>query len=100
MLIALITKQFKLLLRDRMPLIILLVMPLVLITILSFALAGIMGGEGVSRHTKIAILDETSWEQEKDTIQEFLNEVGAGLAIDQFEQGDPIFTLKNQILAS
>ena len=100
MLIALITKQFKLLLRDRMPLIILLVMPLVLITILSFALAGIMGGEEVSRHAKIAILDETSWEQEKDTIQEFLNEVGAGLAIEQFEQGDPIFTLKNQILAS
>lgn len=100
MLIALITKQFKLLLRDKVPLIILLIMPMVLITILSFALAGVMDGNEVSRHTKIAILDETNWEQEKDSIQQLLNGLDGEMSIEGLEQVDPIYTLKNNILSS
>ncbi|MEK4487455.1 ABC transporter permease [Psychrobacillus sp. FSL H8-0484] len=102
MLLTLIGKQMKMLLRNKQPLIILLVMPMVLITILSTALAGIMNSEGEPAiQAKLVIIDESNWEQEEATISSFLKEQGiSGPALNAFKNNDPIYILENSILAS
>jgi len=102
MLLTLIGKQMKMLLRNKQPLIILLVMPVVLITILSTALAGIMnsGGEPAIQ-AKLVIIDESNWEQEEASISSFLKEQGISeSALNAFKNNDPIYILENSILAS
>ncbi|TQR21481.1 ABC transporter permease [Psychrobacillus vulpis] len=106
MLLSLIGKQMKMLLRNKQPLIILLVMPLVLITILSTALAGVMDNGGESAiQARLVILDESNWEQEEESIKSFIEEQGvSGSALDalltQVKMNDPIHILENSILAS
>ncbi|WP_342599262.1 ABC transporter permease [Psychrobacillus sp. FSL H8-0483] len=102
MLLTLIGKQMKMLLRNKQPLIILLVMPVVLITILSTALAGVMnsGGEPAIQ-AKLVIIDESNWQQEEASISSFLKEQGiSGPALNAFKNNDPIYILENSILAS
>ncbi|MEK4247262.1 ABC transporter permease [Psychrobacillus sp. FSL K6-2684] len=106
MLLSLISKQLKMLVRNKQPLIILLVMPIVLITILSSALAGVMNrtAEGAIQ-ADLVIVDSSSWEQESEEIKLFLENEGlAGPAQDSLlqtlEENDPIFVLQNSILSS
>ncbi|WP_144513631.1 ABC transporter permease [Bacillus sp. FJAT-22090] len=101
MLFSLIRKQMKMLLRNKQPLIILLLMPVVLVTILSTALAGVMnsGGE-VAIQAKLVLIEDMAWEQEEGAIKEFLKEQGvSGSALDnllnELKNNDPI-----QILSS
>ncbi len=91
----------KMLLRNKQPLIILLLMPVVLVTILSTALAGVMnsGGE-VAIQAKLVLIEDMAWEQEEGAIKEFLKEQGvSGSALDnllnELKNNDPI-----QILSS
>ncbi|QUG43206.1 ABC transporter permease [Psychrobacillus sp. INOP01] len=106
MLFSLIAKQMKMLIRNKQPLIILLVMPLVLITILSNALGSIMdGGEGAAIQANLLIVDDSSWTQEEEAIKLFLEREGVtGPALDallkQFKSSDPVELLKDTILAS
>lgn len=106
MLFTLILKQLKMLSRNKQPLIILLVMPLVLITILSNALGSIMDGEEEQAiQANLVIMDDSSWDQEKDSIENFLQQQGlTGPALEslllQFEKNDPVHILKNNILNS
>jgi len=106
MLFSLIGKQIKMLIRNKQPLIILLVMPIVLITILSLALAGIMdNGAEEAIQARLVLVDESTWEQEKVTIQEFLEKEGITgppleALLTQIENNNPIQILENNILAS
>ena len=106
MLFSLIGKQMKMLIRNKQPLIILLVMPIVLITILSLALAGIMdNGAEEAIQARLVVVDESTWEQEKATIQEFLEKEGIigpplEALLTQIENNNPIQLLENNILAS
>ncbi|MEK3979979.1 ABC transporter permease [Psychrobacillus sp. FSL K6-2836] len=106
MLFSLIAKQMKMLIRNKQPLIILLVMPLVLITILSNALGSIMdGGEEAAIQANLLIVDDSSWTQEKEAIKLFLEREGVtGPPLDallkQFKSSDPVELLKDTILAS
>ncbi len=75
-------------------------MPLILTTILSFALAGIMDEDEVNIHTNIVYIEESTWEQEKSVIHEFLQEHGMENAGDIFEKDDPAITLVNSILSN
>ena len=66
MLFSLIGKQMKMLIRNKQPLIILLVMPIVLITILSLALAGVMdNGAEEAIQARLVVVDESTWERKK-----------------------------------
>ncbi|MEK3996860.1 ABC transporter permease [Psychrobacillus sp. FSL K6-2365] len=106
MLFSLIIKQMKMLIRNKQPLIILLVMPLVLITILSNALGSMMdGGEEVAIQANLLIVDDSSWVQEEEAIKLFLEQEGiTGPPMDallsQFKNSDPVELLKNTILTS
>lgn len=106
MLFNLISKQLKVILRNKQPLIILLAMPIILITILSSALAGIMNSDGSSTiQARLVIIDETSWEKEQASIIAFLKESGLeGSTLDTlmqtFEENDPINILQNSIFRS
>jgi ABC-2 type transport system permease protein len=106
MLFSLILKQMKMLIRNKQPLIILLVMPLVLITILSNALGSMMdGGEEVAIQANLLIVDDSSWVQEEEAIKLFLEQEGiTGPPMDallsQFKNSDPVELLKNTILTS
>ena len=106
MLFSLIAKQMKMLIRNRQPLIILLVMPLVLIAILSNALGSIMdGGEEMAIQANLLIEDNSSWAKEEDAIKLFLQQEGVtGPPLDallhQFKSSDPVDLLKNTILTS
>lgn len=106
MLFSLIAKQIKMLIRNKQPLIILLVMPLVLITILSNALGSIMdGGEEAAIQANLLILDNSSWVQEEKEIKLFLEGEGVtGVALDalltQFKSGDPVELLNSTVLAA
>lgn len=106
MLFSLITKQMKMLIRNKQPLIILLVMPLVLITILSNALGSIMdGGEEAAVQANLLIVDDSSWAQEEEAVKLFLEQEGVtGLPLDallnQFKSNDPVELLKSTILTS
>ncbi|MEI4770729.1 ABC transporter permease [Psychrobacillus sp. FJAT-51614] len=106
MLLTLIGKQIKMLLRNKQPLIILLIMPLVLITILSTALASVMnsGGEPAIQ-ARLALIDESSWENEEESIKNFLEEQGlSGPSLDavltQLKSSDPIYILEDSILSA
>lgn len=104
MLRSLIGKQMKMLLRNKQPLIILLVMPIVLIAILSTALASVMNSdEEVAIQAKLVLIDESNWEQEEVAIESFLKEQGvSGLTLEAllevFESNDPIGILEESIL--
>lgn len=104
MLLSLIGKQMKMLLRNKQPLIILLLMPVVLITILSTALASVMNSdEEVAIQAKLVLIDESNWEQEEASIKRFLEEQGvSGPALEAliqvFESNDPIRILEESIL--
>ena len=106
MLLSLIAKQMKMLIRNKQPLIILLVMPLVLITILSNALGSIMdSGEEAAIQANLLIVDNTSWLQEEPAIKQFLESEGiVGPPLDdlltQFKSNDPVELLTGTILAS
>jgi len=106
MLFSLIAKQMKMLIRNKQPLIILLVMPIVLITILSNALGSIMdGGEEAAIQANLLIVDNSSWAQEEKAIKLFLEQEGVtGPSMDalltQFKSSDPIELLNSTILAS
>ncbi|TQR14069.1 ABC transporter permease [Psychrobacillus soli] len=106
MLSSLIGKQMKMLLRNKQPLIILLVMPVVLITILSTALASVMNNEEeMAIQARLVLVDESSWEQEEASIRSFLAKQGLnGPALDgvinEFKRNDPIYILENSILVS
>ncbi|MEK4085788.1 ABC transporter permease [Psychrobacillus sp. FSL K6-1415] len=106
MLFSLIIKQMKMLIRNKQPLIILLVMPLVLITILSNALGSMMdGGEEVAIQANLLIVDDSSWVQEEEAIKLFLEQEGiTGPPMDallsQLKNSDPVELLKNTILTS
>lgn len=106
MLSSLIGKQMKMLLRNKQPLIILLVMPVVLITILSTALASVMNNEEeMAIQARFVLVDESSWEQEEASIHNFLakqgiNELALDSVINEFKRNDPIYILENAILAS
>lgn len=106
MLSSLIGKQLKMLLRNKQPLIILLVMPVVLITILSTALASVMNNEEeMAIQARLVLVDESSWEQEEASIHTFLTEQGINEStldgiINEFKRNDPIYILENSILAS
>lgn len=106
MLFNLISKQLKVIIRNKQPLIILLVMPIVLITILSSALAGIMDTSNESAiQARLVVIEETSWEIDKESITAFLKELEfeesnlEGL-LQTFEENDPINVLQNSILSS
>lgn len=106
MLLTLIGKQIKMLLRNKQPLIILLLMPLVLITILSTALAGVMnsGGEPAIQ-ARLVLIDTSSWEKEEESIINFLKEQGlSGSSLDsvliQMKNYDPIKILEDSILST
>ena len=106
MLFSLIGKQMKMLIRNKQPLIILLVMPIVLITILSLALAGVMdNGAEEAIQARLVLVDESTWEKEKASIQEFLEKEGIigpplEALLTQIENNNPIQLLENNILAS
>ncbi|MFJ7827199.1 ABC transporter permease [Psychrobacillus sp. NPDC096623] len=106
MLFSLIAKQMKMLIRNKQPLIILLVMPLVLITILSNALGSIMdGGEEAAIQANLLIVDNSSWAQEEKAIKLFLEQEGVtGPPLEamliQFKSSDPVELLHGTILAS
>ncbi|SES28778.1 ABC transporter permease [Psychrobacillus sp. OK032] len=106
MLLSLIGKQMKMLLRNKQPLIILLVMPVVLITILSTALASVMNSdEQTAIQARLVLIDESNWEQEEASIVKFLEEQkvrGPALEalIQTFESNDPIRILEGSILNS
>ena len=106
MLFSLIGKQMKMLLRNKQPLIILLVMPVVLIAILSTALASVMNSDEEMRYKlRLVLIDESSWEQEEAAIERFLEEQGvSGPALDAllqvFKSNDPIRILEKSILGS
>lgn len=107
MLKSLIGKQLKMLIRNKQPLIILLLMPVVLITILSTALAGIMdsGEEDSSIQARLVIIDESSWQQEEESVTNFLGEQGmTGLPltalVTELENNDPVHILEDSILSS
>ena len=106
MLFSLIGKQMKMLIRNKQPLIILLVMPIVLITILSLALAGVMdNGAEEAIQARLVVVDESTWEKEKASIQEFLEKEGIigpplEALLTQIENNNPIQLLENNILAS
>ena len=106
MLFSLIAKQMKMLIRNKQPLIILLVMPIVLITILSNALGSIMdGGEEAAIQANLLIVDNSSWAQEEPAIKQFLEQEGIiGPPLDalltQFKSSDPVELLNSTILAS
>lgn len=106
MLLSLIGKQMKMLLRNKQPLIILLVMPVVLITILSTALASVMNSEEEAAiQAKLVLIDESSWEQEEASIESFLKEEGVnGPALEAllqvFKSNDPIYILEESILGT
>ncbi|GGA39862.1 ABC transporter permease [Psychrobacillus lasiicapitis] len=106
MLFSLIGKQMKMLLRNKQPLIILLVMPVVLITILSTALASVMNSEEEAAiQAKFVLIDESSWEQEEASIKRFLEEEGvSGPALEAllqvFKGNDPIHILEESIFGS
>lgn len=94
------------LIRNKQPLIILLVMPLVLITILSNALGSMMdGGEEVAIQANLLIVDDSSWVQEEEAIKLFLEQEGVtgppmDALLSQFKNSDPVELLKNTILTS
>ncbi|MER2007140.1 MAG: ABC transporter permease [Psychrobacillus sp.] len=106
MLFNLISKQLKVIVRNKQPLIILLAMPIILITILSSALAGIMDTDGSSAiQAHLVIIDETSWEKEQASITAFLKESGLegstlNTLLQTFEENDPTNVLQNSILLS
>jgi len=106
MLFSLISKQMKMLVRNKQPLIILLVMPLVLITILSSALGSIMdGGNEAAIQANLLIVDNSSWAQEESAIKQFLEQEGIkGPPLDamltQFKSSEPLELLNSTILAS
>lgn len=106
MLFSLITKQMKMLIRNKQPLIILLVMPLVLITILSNALGSIMdGGEEAAIQANLLIVDNSTWAEEEEAIKLFLEQQGVtGPPLDalltQFKSSDPVELLNSTILDS
>ncbi|MFJ8063421.1 ABC transporter permease [Psychrobacillus sp. NPDC096426] len=106
MLSSLIGKQMKMLLRNKQPLIILLVMPVVLITILSTALASVMNNdEEMAIQARLVLVDESTWEQEEASIHSFLENQGiTGPALEavrnELKRNDPIYILENAILAS
>ncbi|MCM3357615.1 ABC transporter permease [Psychrobacillus sp. MER TA 171] len=106
MLFNLISKQLKVIVRNKQPLIILLAMPIILITILSSALAGIMDTDGSSAiQAHLVIIDETSWEKEQASITVFLKESGLegstlNTLLQTFEENDPTNVLQNSILLS
>lgn len=106
MLFSLIAKQMKMLIRNKQPLIILLVMPLVLITILSNALGSIMdGGEEAAIQANLLIVDDSSWAQEEKAIKLFLEQEGVtgphlDALLNQLKNNDPIELLNSTILAS
>lgn len=101
MLLALIGKQLKMLVRNKQPLIILLLMPVVLITILSTALAGVMDNAGEPAiQARLVMMEEADWEQEFSGIKNYMEEQGIdGPAIHVFKENDPINILES-ILAS
>ncbi|SDN39716.1 ABC-2 type transport system permease protein [Psychrobacillus sp. OK028] len=106
MLFTLIAKQMKMLIRNKQPLIILLVMPLVLITILSNALGSIMdSGEEAAIQANLLIVDNSSWAQEEKAIKLFLEQEGVNgppleAMLIQFKSSDPVELLNGTILAS
>lgn len=106
MLFSLIAKQIKMLLRNKQPLIILLVMPVVLIAILSNALGSIMDGEGEAAiQANLLLVDESSWAEEENELKLFLEDQGvtgpaADMLLQQLKGNDPIELLKSTILAS
>ncbi|WP_342567164.1 ABC transporter permease [Psychrobacillus sp. FSL K6-4046] len=106
MLFNLISKQLKVIVRNKQPFIILLAMPIILITILSSALAGIMDTDGSSAiQAHLVIIDETSWEKEQASITAFLKESGLegstlNTLLQTFEENDPTNVLQNSILLS
>ena len=106
MLFNLISKQLKVIVRNKQPFIILLAMPIILITILSSALAGVMDNDGSSAiQAHLVIIDETSWEKEQASITAFLKESGMegptlNTLLQTFEENDPTNVLRNSILRS
>lgn len=94
----------KMLLRNKQPLIILLVMPVVLIAILSTALASVMNSdEETAIQAKLVLIDESDWEQEEVAIESFLEEQGVSgptleALLQVFENNDPIGILEESIL--
>lgn len=106
MLLHLISKQLKVTIRNKQPLIILLAMPIVLITILSTALAGIMDNSAESAfQAKLVIVDESSWENDQESIIAFLKELELDeskldVLLQTFKESDPINVLQNSILSS
>jgi ABC-2 type transport system permease protein len=70
-LIDIISKDLRVVLRDRTALIFIFLMPIVLITILSFALGGVFTSEGVSiGHLNIAVVDNTTEDEAQQTAQQ------------------------------
>ncbi|MEH7239185.1 ABC transporter permease [Bacillus sp. JJ1562] len=70
MIIPFIKKDLLVLLRNPQELLILVLMPLVLIAILGFALGGVMGSDGASISVKVAFIDHSDEQMEKDAFIE------------------------------
>ena len=81
----LIKKDFLTISRDRSEVLILLVMPLILISILGFALGGLMEGEEGIKEIPIAIVMENDFESDVESLQD--QEIRQ--VIMNFEDGDP-----------
>ena len=76
-LIDIISKDLRVVLRNRTALMFIFLMPIVLIMILSFALGGVFTSDGISiGHIQIAVVD-LSGEDEAQSLQQTMQQVGA-----------------------
>lgn len=76
-------KDILVLIRDRSELIVLLAMPFILLTILGFALRGLLGGDTEALHMNIAIVQN---DQEEEGVAQFIEELrGSGLPDEAVE---------------
>lgn len=88
MIVQLIKKQLLLLLRNRIQLLMLLVLPIILIVILSTALSGFMQGDNPQLTIKIAWLEQQDETSQVDTFLENMNELG--VSSDVFPDKDAL----------
>ncbi|MBK3497050.1 ABC transporter permease [Viridibacillus sp. YIM B01967] len=99
MFFALIVKQLKILSRNPLELLVLLLMPVVLITILSVALGPIMDGNGEMLDLQIAIVQH---DDEEAQLETFLQKLSESMPIDEklkhnIQQMLPVTLLLNQL---
>jgi ABC-2 type transport system permease protein len=103
MIVQFIKKQLLMMVRNPQVLLILIGMPLILITILGFALGGVMNGEEVSVKAKVAIIEHGDSTQELKDFQEELESSSlppeARKAISQSAKRlMPVQLLKSEVL--